>query len=151
MIVERMIKNGNDPVLEFGLQDGFSGFLTHKSLLIFRAQEWADNQCRPIRKTSAFAVRWNRPCKNIAHSNTSDHHLFLSMLQLKQNHTIYYFCVFLYATHEQLFATIFHEIVWFCLSLKSSPSQTNPSLDATGFVMKNHAWRWFGCYRIFDH
>ena len=28
MIVERIMKNGNDPVLEFGLQDGFSVFQT---------------------------------------------------------------------------------------------------------------------------
>ena len=116
-----------------------------------QVQEWA-NERRPLRRrTSDVAVRWNHPCKNIVHSNKFDHHLSLSMLQLKQNHNIYYFCVFLYAADKRLFTTIFHEISSFCPSLKPRPSQTDPFLDSTGFVLKNHAWWWIGCYRILDY
>ena len=96
MIVERIMKNGNDPVLEFGLQDGFSVF-----------QTVCPSGDRDV-------MLWNKPCTNIAHSNKSDHHLSQSEQQSKQNHTIYYFFVFLYAAHVQLFTTIVHKIVLIC-------------------------------------
>ena len=48
MIVERIMKNGNDPVLEFGLQDGFSVFqsLKFKRYVAYRISVW-----RPGRHT----------------------------------------------------------------------------------------------------
>ena len=54
---------------------------------------------------------WNKPCKNIVHSNKSDHHLSRSKPQLIRNRTIYYFFAFLCVAHVQLFTMIVAKIV----------------------------------------